>query len=52
MYDVVQITQHFVQSIIYIYIYIYCQVFLQNFSKFFVSRRKSGDTQRKQSRAG
>ena len=48
MYDVVQVAQHFVQSIIYIY----CQVFSQNFSKFFVSRRKSADTQWTQSRAG
>ena len=32
MYGAVQITQYFVQSIIYIYIY--CQVFLQNFSNF------------------
>lgn len=37
MYDAVQIAQHFVQSIIYY------QAFLQNFSKFFGSRRKSGD---------
>ena len=47
MYDVVQITQYFVQSIIYILSSVFA-----NFLKFFCFRRKSADTQRKQSRAG
>ena len=50
MYDVVQITQYFVQSIIYIYIYI-VKCFYK-ISQIFCFRRKSADTQRKQSRAG
>ena len=39
MYGVVQNTQRFVQSIIYIYIY--CQEFSRNFSKFFSKRRRT-----------